>query len=103
MGWEKVLTVSGEGSGSCSPGTHSPRPGQKREVGKRAKTQRGLCFFHNANDCVPGGTPLGTVFCISPLHEWLHSRGLLKVIRWKSDKLVAAPSSPAAPSKNSNG
>lgn len=99
MGWEKeVLTMSGEGSGSCSPGIHSPRPGQEREMNKRAKAQRGLCVFHHAADCQVG-TPLGTVLCVSLPHEWLHSHGLLKVIHGKSDRLVAAPASPSAPSQ----
>lgn len=80
-----VLTMYGEGSGSCSPGTHSPRSGRGREVSKRA------LFLPYGNHVCQVGTMLGTALGISPLHRWL--------IRWKSHRLVAAPSLPSAPSR----
>lgn len=77
---KEVLTAGRVGSGSWSPGTHSPRSEDRRQRWNRGPLLEGIL--------------LGTVLCISPLHKWLHPRGLLKVIHWKRKRLVAAPSPP---------
>lgn len=74
------------------------RTGERGNETQTSQTQTGFVSSTELMTTCQAGRVLGPVSCISPLHGWLHPHGLLQVICWKSDRLVAAPPSQPASS-----